>query len=207
MKILSRLMAVVVLTGWAASASAGLIGLSFNGLVDISGAKIGDVDAPIGSPFSLDIVIDDANAALGTYSIFAIGYTTTVGTYNTIAPSWSKDLLAIQAGASINLVQQDGFFEVNATSEHFGLNLTNFGPSLFDNPLSWTGASITGDIIVRGISGFDSLDQLSGGTVYQGTLSVTVSELSSVPEPSILMLLGLGLLGVAGLSRKRQLKA
>ncbi len=155
------------------SVSAASINLSFTGVVDNSGATVGGVAAPIGSSFSLDMVIDDTNAVIGQYVIQSISYTTVNGTYVTIAASWAKDLLATPVGPSINLTQLGGFFEVNGTTEHFGMNLSNFGASSFDNPLSWNGAAITGDIIVRGIGGFASPDQLSGISPFTGTLSVS----------------------------------
>lgn len=187
------------------SAQATLINLSFDGLVDASGATVGGVAAPTGSAFSLNIVVDDALATSGIYSITDISYTTVVGTYNTISTSWNKDLVATQAGSSITLGQSGGFFEINTTTEHFGLSLGNFGVSSFDDIFSWSGASIVGDIIVRGVGGFSSADQLSGISPFQGTLSV--STVSDVPEPSIIALFGFGLAGMVFFRRKSARKS
>lgn len=186
--------ALLVLLPWSASAT--YLNLSFTGQVDGSGATIGGVAAPIGSLFSLDIVIDPSDVVIGSYTIRGMSYTTTVGAYETIS-TWVTPLEATQNGPSINL--SSGGFEQNPTTEQFLLELTNFGPSFFDDPLSWTGASITGDILVRGIGGFDSPDQLSGMAPFSGTLSVSPS---IVPVPASLLLFSSGLAILATFRRK-----
>ena len=193
------LVAVSLLFVAPLAANATLIDLTFSGQVDGAGFTVGGVDAPDGSPFSLDITIDTANASIGEYAIKNISYTTTVGSYDTVS-DWLVPLIATQDGPSISLAQQT-IFEVNATTEHFLLNLTNFGPSLFDDPLTWSGTSITGDIIVRGIGGFASPDQLSGNHVFTGNLSVALRQ---VPEPGTLALLSIGFLGLGMAGRRRR---
>jgi hypothetical protein len=183
---------------FSASANAALFNLSFSGQVDVSGATVGGVAAPLGSPFTLDFVVDDVNAAIGSYGIQNISYTTMVGTYNTIS-TWGQ-MQATQVGPSIDL--SSGGFIVNPTTEHFLLNLTNFGGgSSFNNILSWNGVAITGDIIVRGVGGFGSLDQLSGIQPFTGTLSVSPA---AIPEPGTLALFGLGLAGAGAILRRKR---
>ena len=197
MKFFSKIVFVMMFVAFVIprGVSAAPINLSFSGQVDISGASVGGVNAPLGSDFTLDLLIDDALAASGEYAIQGVSYTTTVGTYTTIG-SWARPLIATQTGPSISLINTDRALETNGDGEHFSINLTNFGPASFDNPLSWNGATGSGDIIVRGLGGFDSPDQLSGLLPYQGTLTASASP-APIPAPSAMLLFGTGLIGLA----------
>lgn len=182
---MARFIAGLLLLAGVSLAQASIINLSFTGLVDASGAKVGGVNAPIGSSFSLDMSLDDTLAAAGTYGITALSYTTTVGTYSTVS-AWTP-LTASGFGAGMSL--NSGF---QNPGEHLLVNLNNFGiGSAFNDINSWNGASITGDIIVRGIGGFSSADQLSGTNQFTGTLTV-----STVSTPATLSLLLAGLLAL-----------
>lgn len=132
------------------------------------------------------MLLDDTDAASGIYGISQLGYTTTVGTYNTVT-SWTP-LTAIGSVAAMSLSSGG----VQNPDEHLFVNLSNFGlGSSFDNILSWNGAAISGDIIVRGIGGFSSLDNLSGGSPFSGTLSVSTA--TAVPTPATVTLFLMGL--------------
>ena len=165
---------------FSTTAYAGTVELSFAGTVDTSGATLDGVVAPVNSPFTLDVSIDDSMAATGRYEIDAISYTLTLGTYNTVT-NWSTELVATQTDGTIELESDPSF---SGPDEHFLLSLTGFGPSNFDDPLTWDGpAPLSGDIIVRGLGGFDSPDELSGFSPYEGTLILTV-----IPEPASIVL-------------------
>jgi hypothetical protein len=162
-------------------ASAAIVPLSFAGIVDGGGYTIGGVSAPLGSPFTLNVSIDDSAAATGRYPVESVSYTLSVGTYTTVT-NWSTELVATQNGLSIEL-ESDPLFD--DPGEHFLLNLMGFGPSSLDDPRTWGGpALLTGDVIVRGLGGFTSADQLSGSFPYEGTLLLTV-----IPEPTLWLLL------------------
>ena len=164
-------------------ASAAIVPLSFAGTVDGIGYKVGGVAAPIGSPFTLDVGIDDSAAATGRYAVESVSYTLAVGTYSTVT-DWETELVATQTGDSITLISDPLFTN---PSEHFLLNLRDFGPSSFDNPHTWGGpAALSGDIIVRGFGGFTSPNELSGDFPYTGVLRLSV-----VPEPASIVLLTL----------------
>ncbi|MGE0486218.1 MAG: hypothetical protein AB7Q81_18865 [Gammaproteobacteria bacterium] len=199
----SRILALLAVIGALVlpmSAGAVPINLSFTGQVDSSGATVGGVGAPIGSLFSLDLVIDDANAALGSYAITSVSYTTVVGTYATTT-AWNP-LTVTGSGAAMNLTRS-----FQSPDEHLLIDLTNFAAgSVFDDPLSWNGAAITGDIIVRGVGGFGSPDQLSGISPFSGTLAVTVGS-TAVAEPVSMALYGLGIVGFAAARRFRHDRA
>jgi hypothetical protein len=202
----AALLGIVMLCG-ASIANAGIIELTFSGLVDASGAKVGGIDAPVGSALSLDISIEDGNAATGSYSITGISFTTVVGTFVT-TDTWSSPLIATTVGTSITLAQS----EDHLFGESFLLNLTGFGPAAFNDPLTWVGNAITGDILVRG-TGIGSKHHLSGTGVFSGILSlavtvsapllVTESDDTVLPEPCSLLLLGLGL-ACAGFAMRRR---
>jgi hypothetical protein len=178
------------------TANAALLELTLSGNVDGSGASVGGVSAPIGSAFTVNMIIDDANAAVGSYAINSMSYTTTVGTYDTIS-SWVNPLTVAGSDAAMTM---DAPFETNASTEHMLFDLTNFGVgSLFNDALSWNGVAVTGDIIIRGIGGFGSLDQLSGIQPFAGTLSVS----TAVPVPAAVWLFGSGL-GLLGWIRRRK---
>ena len=192
MKILKKniatLMIGLILLASGSFAHATLINVSIQGVVDDSGASVGGVSAPLGSVFSLDMLLDDTGAAGGIYGISALSYTTIVGTYNTVT-AWTP-LTAIGSGAAMSL-STGGFLD---PGEHLLIGLSNFGlGSLFNDALSWNGAAISGDIIVRGIDGFASLDHLSGTSPFTGTLSISTASASAVPTPATLSLFLVGL--------------
>jgi len=162
-------------------AVAAIVPLSFAGTVDGAGYTVGGVSAPVGSPFTLNVGIDDSAAATGRYAVESVSYTLAVGTYTTVT-DWETELVATQIGDAISLVSDPLF---SNPDEHFLLNLSGFGPSSIDNPHTWGGpAALRGDIIVRGFGNFMSADQLSGDFPYTLTLRLTV-----VPEPASAMLL------------------
>jgi hypothetical protein len=182
----ARALAVLVcstlwLASTALSGSAAIVPLSFAGTVDGDGYTVGGVPALVGSPFTLNVAIDDSAAATGRYPIESISYTLSVGTYTTVT-DWTTELVATQNGLAIELVSDPLFDDPD---EQFLLNLIGFGPSSIDDPRSWGGpALLTGDVIVRGLGGIASADQLSGGFPYGGTLVLTV-----IPEPASALLL------------------
>lgn len=187
--------AATVLVAFTLPAQAAIVPLSLVGKVDISGATLGGVSAPVGSEFQLDLGIDDSMAASGSYTVTSIGYTLTLGTYTTVA-AWAITLKAVGSGAGMTLESVPWFA---APDEQFHLSLTNFDAgALFSDPATWAsaGSSLTGDLVVRGVGGFSSDSQLSGVQPYTGTLALKVS------EPSVLALVGLGLAGLT-LRRRR----
>ena len=185
-----RVAALGIMTafGTASTATAVVVPLSFSGLVDGNGYTINGIPAPQGSPFTLNVGIDDSAAATGRYNVESVSYTLTVGTYTTVT-NWTTQLVATQVGPSITLASDPLF---DSPNEHFLLNLQGFGPSSATNPYSWDGpALLTGDIIVRGIGGFASANQLSGDFPYSGTLTLSI-----VPEPASMALLSLVTIGL-----------
>lgn len=161
--------------GPASAASSAAVTLSFAGTVDlVSGYTIDGVPAPVGSPFTLDVTIAGDSGGTGRYPILAVSYTLTVGTYVTVT-DWAAegDLVATQVGDSISLVTDPQFM---SPDEHLVIGpMTGFGESNFLDPGTWGGPSeLTGDVIVRGLGGFESDDQLSRSGPYVGTLVLTV---------------------------------
>jgi len=163
-------------SGSASAGSSASVTLSFAGTVDLDGGyTIGGVPAPVGSPFTFDLTIAEDSGGTGRYPILSASYTLTVGMYVTVT-DWAVegDLVATQDGSPITLVTDPLFM---APDEHLLIGpLTGFGASDFLDPTSWGGPSeITGDLIVRGLGGIGSEDQLSGFAPYLGTLVLTVT--------------------------------
>ncbi len=192
------------------AANAGIIDISFSGLVDASGAKVDGVDAPVGSAFTLNISIDDSAAATGTYAVTALSFTTVVGSF-VASDQWLTPLIATSIGASITLAQSP-VGENHLFGESFLLSLTGFGPSAFDDPLTWSGDQITGDIFVKG-TGAGSKHHLSGTGAYGGFLSISTPQEplplffsafdNVISEPGALAVLGLGLV-ILGIVLRRK---
>ena len=178
------------------SPARGSVILSFEGAVDNDvGFTIGGVAAPFGSTFTLEIGIDEDSGGTGRYVIESARYTLVVGTYTTVT-DWSMfgELVALQVGDSITLATDPAFVDPD---EHLLVSLINFGVADFLDPLSWGGPTeISGDVIVRGLGGFASDNQLSGAAPYFGTLVLTV-----IPGPATI---GVLLLGVLACGRRRR---
>jgi hypothetical protein len=177
-------------------AYAATFNLQFTGEVDGDGYTVGGVAAPLGSPFTLDVTLDDAPVDVGDYEITALSYHLTTGSYTT-ATDWAAIGMFTASSNGVNLdLATDPEFQ--NPDEHLRIDLTGVN-GVPDDPRTWTtGNTITGDIIVRGMGGFSSLDMLSGEFPYQGTLS-----LSLVPEPSTLVLaVGALLLGMLTSTRQ-----
>lgn len=172
-------------------ANAGLIDVDFNGTIDGSGASIGGVASPLNSAFTLSLSLDDTLAPAGTYGVSSISFKTSVGTYDTIS-TWGS-LQSTQNGGLISLLYN---FEVNATGEHFLMNLNSLTNASFDNIQSWNNTTFSGDIIVRGVD--NAANHLSGIHPYGNTLT------ASVPEPSTLAIFALGVMGLAARRFKKK---
>jgi len=181
----------------SAAANANLYKLTFDGVVDFSSGFTADgVSAPIGSDFSLDVLIEPDCPGCVTFDVRGVSFSLSSGTYNTIS-DWQYELTSKPSG---ELVLDYGW-EVNATTEQFALDLHNIEfPALYD-PLTWSGSMISGDIMVRGIGGSTSPDQLSAASLYASTLSLTVSQ---VPVPAAAWLLGSALVALGATRRRRR---
>lgn len=167
--------------------------LQFTGVVDGSGYMVGGVPATIGSEFTLDVTLDDSPGNPDDYEITAVSYQLTTGNYATVT-DWAAIgmFTASSNGLSLDLLTDPRF---QNPDEHLLIDVTGVN-GLPNDPRTWTtGNTITGDIIVRGIGGFSSPDELSGSFSYTGTLSLSV-----IPEPTSLVLLLFGSIGL-GLRR------
>jgi hypothetical protein len=194
--LVSSLLSIAVLFLFPSASVATIINLSFSGNVDASGARVGGVDAPFDSAFTLDIAIDDALAALGQYAVQTISFTTSVGSHTTLGP-WAGSIVADSTGAFSNLSFPG---ESPGSSQLFFMNVSGAYAGLGNDPTTWSAVGLTGDFLARGVGG-NSTDHLSGITGYSGQLSLAVLV---VPEPSTALLLGLGFAGLGWRGRVRQ---
>ncbi len=190
------LLLAVTLTGIsvAAAARATVYEMTLSGLTDDSGPsfQVGGVPAPLGSAFTMRVAFENAAGTPGVYEILDVGYTLTVGSYDTVT-DWATegDLQTTVTQTGFNLSTTPTVLNPDETLR-ISLGFAFGDPN---DPLTWPGNPVTGDIIVHGFGGFLSENQLSGQNSYTRVMSIAV-----VPEPALATLF-LG--GAAGLMRRR----